>query len=170
MSDVRIKWMKRANYKKTIFYLTILISLCFLEVGEILSQPKSQEQKGPQIRLGEITFQIREIESKPSPLKMLEIQVEIFNRSYRSVAPPNSIKVVVVPKEIKYLEEPPAVNFTPTPEEMWLNSSLPPNTGRVLIIGLSLPEKKPESITFEIQINPPDGGKKMVTWEGSGNY
>jgi hypothetical protein len=161
--------MKRTNYKKTIFYGTILISLFFLEVGEVFSQPKTEEEKGPQIRLGEVTFRIREIESKPSPLKMLEIQVEIFNRSYRSVAPPNSINVVVVPKEIKYLEESPVVKFTPTPEEVWLNSPLPPNTGRVLIIGLALPEKKPESITFEIQINPPDGGKKVVTWEGSRN-
>jgi hypothetical protein len=169
ISDLRIKWMKNTYYKKTALCLTILIFSFFLEVGEVLSQPKTQEEKGPQIRLGEVTFQIREIESKPSPLKMLEIQVEIFNRSYRSVAPPNSIKVVVVPKEIKYLEEPPVANFTPTPEEVWLNSSFSPNTSRVLIIGFYLPEKKPESITFEIQINPPEGEKKMVTWEGSGN-
>jgi hypothetical protein len=37
--------------------------------------------------------------------------------------------------------------------------------GRLGIIGFSMPEEKPESITFEIQINPPDGEKKMVTWE-----
>jgi hypothetical protein len=75
----------------------------------------------------------------------------------------------MVPKEIKYLETAPVADFTPTPEEVWLNFPLPPNTGRVLIIGLSLPEKKPESITFEIQINPPEGEKKIVTWEGSAN-
>jgi hypothetical protein len=156
-------------YKKIIFCLSILIFLFSSGMGKVLSQPKTQEEKGPQIRLGEVTFQIREIESIPSPLEMLEVQVEIFNRSRRSVAPPNSIKVVVVPKEIKYLEAAPVADFTPTPEEVWLNFPLPPNTGRVLIIGLSLPEKKPESITFEIQINPPEGEKKVVTWEGSGN-
>jgi hypothetical protein len=156
-------------YKKIIFCLSILIFLFSSGMGKVLSQPKTQEEKGPQIRLGEVTFQTREIESMPSPLKMLEVQVEIFNRSRRSVAPPNSIKVVVVPKEIKYLEAAPVADFNPTPEEVWLNFPLPPNTGRVLIIGLSLPEKKPESITFEIQINPPEGEKKVVTWEGSGN-
>jgi hypothetical protein len=50
---------------------------------------------------------------------------------------------------------------------MTLTISLPPNTGRIFIIGLQLPEKKPESITFEIQVNPPDGEKKTVKWEGS---
>jgi hypothetical protein len=169
ISDLRIKWMKKTNHKKTIFCLTILISLFFLEVGKVLSQPKTQEDKSPQIRLGEVTFQIREIEPKPSSLKMLEIQVEIFNRSRWFTAPSNSIKVVIIPKEIKYSEGAPVADFTPTPEDVWLNFSLPPNTGRVLIVGFSLPEKKPESITFEIQINPPEGEKKIMTWEGSAN-
>jgi hypothetical protein len=39
----------------------------------------------------------------------------------------------------------------------------------VLIIGFSLLETKLESITFEVQINPPDGEKKTVMWEGSEN-
>jgi hypothetical protein len=150
--------MKKTSYKKAFFCLTILISLFFLEVEEVLSQSETQEEKDPQIRLEEVTFQMREIESKPSPLKILEVQVKIFNRSLQSAAPPNAIKVVVVPKEMKYLETSPVAD-----------STLPPNTGRVLIIGLSLPEKRPQSITFEIQVNPPEGEKKMVTWEGSGN-
>jgi hypothetical protein len=161
--------MKKTSYKKAFFCLTILISLFFLEVEEVLSQSETQEEKDPQIRLEEVTFQMREIESKPSPLKILEVQVKIFNRSLQSAAPPNAIKVVVVPKEMKYLETSPVADSTLRPEEVWLNSSLPPNTGRVLIIGLSLPEKRPQSITFEIQVNPPEGEKKMVTWEGSGN-
>jgi hypothetical protein len=37
-----------------------------------------------------------------------------------------------------------------------------------LIIGLELPEKRPESITFEIQVNPPDGERKTAKWEGGG--
>jgi len=43
------------------------------------------------------------------------------------------------------------------------------NIGRTLTIGFSLPETKPESITFEVQVNPPDGEKRVVKWEGSGN-
>jgi len=156
-------------FKKTIIYSSILIFLLFLATVVVLSQPKAIEEKGPDIRLGEVTFLVREIESTPSPLKILEVHVEIFNRSQRSVAPPNSINVVVAPKEIKYPEGSSVAEFNPTQEEMTLTISLPPNTGRIFIIGLQLPEKKPESITFEIQINPPDGEKKTVKWEGSGN-
>jgi hypothetical protein len=139
--------MKKANYKKTIFCLTILISLFFLEVGAGLSQPASIGEKGPEIRLGEVTIKIREFDSTP-PLKILELQIEILNRSQQSVAPPNSIKVVVTPKE-----------------ETTLSLPLPPRTGRVMIIGYPFQTESPESITFEVQINPPEGEKKIVTWE-----
>ena len=100
---------------------------------------------------------------------MLEVHIEILNKSRRITAPPDSIKVVVVPKEIKYPEGASATEFSPTQEETMLTVPLPPNTGRILIFGFALPEKKPESITFEIQVNPPDGEKKTVKWEGSGN-
>jgi hypothetical protein len=156
--------MKKANYKKTIFCLTILISLFFLEVGAGLSQPASEAEKGPEIKLGEVTVKIREFDSTP-PLKILELQIEILNRSQQSVAPPNSIKVVVTPKEIKFSSTKSTSEFTPTPEEMTLNLPLQPISGRVMIIGYPFQTESPESITFEVQINPPEGEKKIVTWE-----
>jgi len=155
--------------KKPIIYSSVLIFLLSLGTGVVFPQPKAKVEKGPEIRLGEVTFFVREFESTLSPLKMLEVHVEIFNRSKRSVAPPNSIRAVVVPKEIKYPEGASVTEFNLTQEETTLTIPLPPNTGRILIFGFQLPQKKPESITFEIQINPPDGEKKTVKWEGSGN-
>jgi hypothetical protein len=152
------------GYKKTIYWLTILISLFFFGVGVGLSQPASEAAKGPEIKLGEVTVKIREFDSTP-PLKILELQIEILNRSRQSAAPPNSIKVVVTPKEIKFSSTKSTSEFTPTPEEMTLNLPLQPISGRVMIIGYPLRTESPESITFEVQINPPEGEKKTVTWE-----
>jgi len=152
--------------KKIIFSFFVSFFLLSLGTREGISQPKPEEGKGPDIRLGEVTFGIREIESTPSSIKLLEIHFEVFNRSQRIVAPPDSIKAVVVPKEIKYPEGVSVPEFKPVQEEATLAVPLPPNTGRVLIFGFSLPEKRPESIIFEIQINPPDGEKKTVKWEG----
>jgi hypothetical protein len=150
-------------------YSFALILSLFLGTGVVLSQPKVAEEKGPDIRLGEITFQVREFESTPSPLKMLEIRIEIFNKSRQTTAPPHSIKLVMVPREIRYPEGVPVPGFNPTQEETMLTVPLLPNTGRIFTFGFSLPEKIPESITFEIQMNPPEGEKKTVKWEGSGN-
>lgn len=152
--------------KRITIYLFVSVFLLSLGMGEVNSQPKPKEEKGPEIRLGETRFQLREIGSSPSQVRMLEIQIEVLNRSTRSTAPPNSIKVSVTPKEVKFSEGTPLTEFTLNPEEVSLNLPLPPSTGRVLIIGFSLPETKPESITFEIQINPPDGEKKTAIWEG----
>lgn len=154
---------------KAIIYSSVLIFLLFLATWVVLSQPKVIEEKGPDIRLGEITFRVREFQSTPSPLRMLEIHIEVLNRSRSSTAPANSIKVVVVPKEVKYPGGASVPGFNPTQEETTLNDPLLPNMGRILIIGFSLPETKPESITLEVQVNPPDGEKKIVKWEGSGN-
>jgi hypothetical protein len=77
--------------------------------------------------------------------------------------------VLVIPKEIKFPEGASMAELTLNPEELSLDLALPPATSRILIIGFVLPERKPESITFEIQINPPDGEKKTAKWEGSGN-
>jgi len=152
--------------KKTIFYLTILILLFPLGMKEGLSQSLFQEQQEPQIRLRNVTFQIREIESDHFPLKMLEVHIEILNRSQQHVAPRDSVKVVVVPKEIKYKDTNVMAELALFPEEATLNAALPPRTGRVMIIGFSIPEEKLGSITFEVQINPPEGEKKTVTWTG----
>jgi len=157
-----------AKILKTIaFYLPVVVFSFFLVTENVFAQPKAVEEKGPEIRLGEVTFLVRDFESTTPPLKMLEIHVEILNKSRRITAPPNSIRAVVVPKEIKYPEGASATEFNLTQEETTLTIPLPPNTGRILIFGSQLPEKKPESITFEIQINPPDGEKKTVKWEGS---
>jgi hypothetical protein len=159
-----VKWIR-----KIIIYLSVLIFLLFLAMGIILSQPRAEEEKVPEIRLGEITFSVREFQSTPSQLRMLEIHIEVFNRSRSSTAPPNSIKVVVTQKEAKFPEGTRVTEFASGPQEVTLDLPLPPSMGRILMIGFSLPETKPESITFEIQINPPDGEKKTVKWEGSGN-
>ncbi len=150
--------------KKIIFSFFILTLFFLLGTKDVFSQPKVE--KGPEIRLGEIRFQVREIGSPPSQLRMLEIQIEVINRSRTSAAPPNSIKVLVTPKEVKFSEGTPVTEFALNPEEVTLSFLLPRSTGRVLIIGYSLLETKPESITFEIQVNPPDGEKKIVKWEG----
>jgi hypothetical protein len=153
--------------KRIFIYAFVSIFSLFLGMGEVLSQPKPKVEKGPEIRLGETRFYSREIVSPPSQLKMLEIHIEVINRSRTSAAPPNSIKVVVAPKEIKFPEGTPVTEFALNPEEVTLDFPLSPSTGRVLIIGYSLLETKPESITFEIQVNPPDGEKKTVKWEGN---
>ena len=164
MGDRMVKWIR-----KNIIYLSVLIFLLFLAMGIILSQPGDAEEKGPKIRLGEITFSLREFQSTPSPIRMLEIHIEVFNRSRSSIAPPNSIKVAVTQKEAKFPEGTPQTEFALSPQEVTLDHPLPPSTGRIFIIGFSLLETKPESITFEVQVNPPDGEKKTVKWEGSGN-
>lgn len=152
--------------KNISFYLLILFLLFSLEVGKGLSQPPAKDEGPPQISLENVTFRMREIESTPLPLTMLEIHIEILNRSQRLTAPPKSIKAVVLPKEVKSSETTPAGEFAPGPEEVTLDSPLPPRARQVLIIGYSIPKEKLESITFEVQINPPDGEQKTVTWEG----
>ena len=151
--------------KKIILHLSALSLLLLQATSVVFSQPKAVEEKGPEIRFGKITFQTRELESATPPLRMLEVQVEILNNNPRITAPSNSIRVVVVPKEIKFAEGASAAEFNPTREEITVPVPLPPNTGRMVIFGFSLPEKKPESITFEVQINPPGGGNSVVKWE-----
>ena len=146
-------------------YLLILMFLFFGGVREGLSQPASDVENRPEIRLGDMTVRIREFESAPSLLKILELQIEILNQSQQSVAPSNSIKVVVTPKEIKFSSAKSTSEFTLTPEEATLNLPLSPKAGRVMIIGYPFQTENPESITFEVQINPPEGEKKTVTWE-----
>ncbi len=150
--------------KRIILYLSLLSLLLFQATGVAFSQPKAVEEKAD-IRFGKITFQTRDFESATPPLRMLEVQVEIFNKNRRITAPSNSIRVVVVPKDIKFHEGTSGPGFNPTQEEITVTVPLPPNTGRMVIFGFSLPEKKPESITFEVQINPPGGENSLVKWE-----
>jgi hypothetical protein len=154
------------SFKKTSFYLFILILLFSWSVEKGLSQPAPKEEGPPQIRIENVSFRVREIESTPSPLKILEVHVEIINRSQQLTAPPDSIKAFVVPTEVRFSETVSAGTFTPPSGEVTLNVPLPPRTRQTLIIGFSLPKEKLEAITFEVQINPPEGEKKIVTWEG----
>ncbi len=151
-------------FKKFIFSLFVMIFILYLGMKEGLSQSVFQDEKEPQIRLRNVTFQIREIESTPSPLKIFEVHIEILNQSGQLVAPPNSIKVVVVPKEMKYSGPDALVEFGLFQEEVTIDVPLPPRTWRVVTIGFSIPEGELESITFEVQINPPEGEKKTVSF------
>ncbi len=155
--------------EKAIICSSALIFLQFLVMGVGVSQPKAAEESGPDIRLGEIRFQVREFSPASSSLKMLmlEIHIEVVNRSRRTTAPANSIKLLLVPMETKYPEGAPGNKFDPGQQETTVSASLPPGEGRILTFGFSLPEKIPESITFEVQVNPPEGEKKTVTWQGS---
>jgi hypothetical protein len=71
----------------------------------------------------------------------------------------------VTPKEIKLSSTKSTSELTLTPEETTLNLPLSPKAGRVMIIGYPFQTENPESITFEVQINPPEGEKKTVIWE-----
>jgi hypothetical protein len=146
---------------KIFFFLLVLILSTFMGPGKNLSQPLSRED--PMIKLGEVTFKVREIESTPSAIKVLEFYVEVLNKSRRTTAPPNSIKVVVSQKEVVYAGPKPAEEFAPAPQETVLSIPLPPLTGRVLIFGVPLPREKVESITFDIHLTPPEGEKKNLS-------
>jgi hypothetical protein len=151
-------------FKHGFLYFPFLILLFALSHGESLSQSVVKDEKGPHINLGKINFKIREIESTPSPLKLLELHIEILNKGRQSVAPSNSIRVAVVPKEVKFAPNKSGGDLGLTSEETTLNLSIPPGTGRVLIIGFTIPKEGIESITFEVQINPPEGDKKTVSF------
>ena len=155
--------MKKSNVRNTLWSLALIVSLFSIGTGDVLSQPLSKEEP-PQIKLGDVAFKLRELEATP-PFRMLEVQIEIVNQSRQSTAPPNSIKVAVTPKEIESPTSSPATKFDLTPEETTLEIPLPPRTRRIVIIGYSLQTDSPESINFEVQINPPEGEKKTVTWK-----
>jgi hypothetical protein len=159
--------MKNLIRKAMVCSSALVLLLFLVTVG--LSQSRAAEVKGPEISLTEISFLVRELPTTPSPLKILEIHVEIYNKSRQATAPANSIKLVLVPKETKYPEGTPRTEFDPGPQETTVNVLLPPVTGRIMTFGFSLPEKIPESITFEIQINPPEGEKKTATWKSGKN-
>lgn len=131
---------------------------------EGLSQAPVSPAKDLPVGIGSIDFRIREIEATPSPIRMLEMQIEIINQSNKATVPPNAVKVVAVPKAVRFSTEGPTGNFAPPPGEVILTLPLPPRSGRIGIIGFSLPREKLESISFEIQINPPEGEKKTATF------
>jgi len=155
---------KMDKTRRTAFFrLLLLISLIGMTFGEALSQPASEE-KEPQIRLGKVSFLTREIQSTSSILNVLEVHVELFNQSQKIAAPPDSIKLLITPKEVKFSGETPSGGFTLSPEETILSLPLSPRAGRVMMLGFLVPKMNLDSITFEIQVNPPEGEKKTATF------
>lgn len=137
------------SFKHVFLYVPFLILLFILNLEEGLSQLRVKEEKGPQIKLGEINLKIREIESIPSPLKLLELHIEILNNSQQSVSPPNSIRVAVVPKEVKFASKKSGGELGLTSEETTLNVSIQPRSGRVFIIGFTINVDYPSSQRFK---------------------
>lgn len=161
--------MMRGVNKVDRFFKTLAPFLLFLfpiafGAPEALSQASGAGEKTLPVRIGAIAFQVREFAATPSPIQILEVQIEIINRSQKVTVPPNTIKVVAAPKEIKFSPSSPATPFAPPPEEIMLTYPLPPMAVRVMIVGFPVPKEKPESISFEVQINPPEGEKKTVTY------
>jgi hypothetical protein len=115
-------------------------------------------------KMGGIDFRIKEFAATPSSIKMLEIQIEIINPSLKETVPPNTIKIIAIPKEVQFSSSGSPITFNPPPEETVLTLPMPPRAVRIVMMGFSLPQEKLEAISFEVQINPPDGEKKTATF------
>ena len=155
--------MKRLNCKNLLWGLALMVSLFSIGTGEVFSQRLSREE-APQVTLGDVAFKLRELEATP-PVRILEVHIEILNQGRQSTAPPKSIKVAVTPKEAESPTSSSTTKFNLTPEETTLEFPLPPRTRRTIVFGYSLQTDSPDSIDFEVQINPPEGEKKAVTWK-----
>ncbi len=152
------------NVRKVILFLIVISSIA---IGATLARAQSSEQKTTDfsVQLGTIGFEIRKFEAAPSPVQILELQIEISNPSQKATVPPNAVKVIVLPKAIKFSAEGAQGNFAPPREEVTLTQPLLPRMARTLTIGFQLPKEKLESISFEIQINPPQGETKTATFD-----
>jgi hypothetical protein len=157
------KISKSKIHEWTFFCSSLLLFFFILGLGNALSQSASSQEPGPQIRLGDVTFKVREVPSTPSALRMLEIYIEVLNRGQKPV-PANTIKVALTTREVKFSSENPGEPFAPPVEETALSVPLLPRSGRLQMFGIEIPKGKPESITFEVQLNPPDGEKKTVSF------
>ena len=146
------------------FSLFFLVFLFALETGYVFSQPVQQEEIALQVRLESIDFRVREIPSSSSPVTLFEVHVSVFNPNPKATVPANSITIEIVPREITFLSTPPKDQPDLQPEITTLNFALAPRTGRLRITAFSLPMQAVESLTFDIQINPPKGEKKTATW------
>ena len=161
-----VKKAKNITPSRISFFSLFFLLLLFLpETAQVFSQPAQQEETLPQVRLEDINFRVRDIGSPPSSFRLLEVHISVFNPSQKVAVPPNSIKLAIVPKEVTSLDLPPKDGLDLEPEITTLNIPLAPRTGRILIAAFSLPKEGVESITFEIQINPPQGEKKTATWQ-----
>jgi hypothetical protein len=66
--------------------------------GTSLPQTNPAGESKPEIRLEKISFLPRQIGATLSNIKVLETQVEVFNRSRKSPVSADSVKLVVSPK------------------------------------------------------------------------
>ena len=152
------------GYVKMIGLFLIFLWSFDFQGQEGFSQTSTQWVQDLPVKMGEIDFQIKEFAATPSSIKMLQIQIEIINPSLKETVPPNTIKVIAIPKEVLSPSSGPPTTFNPPPEEATLTLPMPPRAVRIVVIGFSLPQEKLESISFEVQINPPDGEKKTATF------
>ncbi|OGP56302.1 MAG: hypothetical protein A2162_05625 [Deltaproteobacteria bacterium RBG_13_52_11b] len=160
-----VKTEKNPNPSRISFFSLFFLVLIFLPgTVQVFSQPVQQEETVAQVRLEDVNFRVREIGTPPSSLTLLEVHVSVFNPSKKVTVPPNSIKLAIVPKEVTFLDTPPKDQPDLQPEITTLNFHLAPMTGRILITAFSLPMEAVESITFDIQVNPPEGEKRTATW------
>jgi len=144
-----------------------LFFLCSINLTgeETYSQTSINTKKELPVKMGAIEFRIREFEATPTPIRMLEIHVEVVSQSEQMTIPPNAIRIVVIPKEIQFSSPGPTGDFTPAPGEVTLTFPLPPKGIHIGIIGFSIPREKLQAISFEIQINPPEGEKRNATFQ-----
>ena len=105
-----------------------LLFVCGLEEQTGFSQPSQKPDKDPLVEVGRIDFRLKEVQATPSPIRMLEIQIEIINPSPKETVPPNSIKVIAIPKEIRFSSESAASPFYSSSGRSSLKQS-PPSQG-----------------------------------------
>jgi hypothetical protein len=160
-----IKTDRNPNTLRASFFSFLCWMFLFtLGTTHVFSQPAQQEDTVLEVRLETISFRVREIPSGPSPLTLLEVHVSVFNPNQKVTVPANSIKLAIVPGEITFVSAPPKDQPNLQPEITTLNFALAPRTGRLHITAFSLPMQSVESVTFDIQINPPQGEKQTATW------
>jgi hypothetical protein len=143
-----------------------LLFLCWVNLGaeEAYSQASASPAKDLPVSIGAIDFRVKEFEATPSPIRMLELQIEVVNKSEKMTIPPNAVKIVAIAKVISFSSLSPTQDFSPPAGEVTLTLPLPPRGIHIGILGFSLPPGKLEAISFQIQINPPEGEKKDATF------
>jgi hypothetical protein len=154
----------RSAGRITVRFFFFFLVASTLWIPEAYPQTPAATGKKYPVQIGTVGFRIREFEATPSPIKMLEVQIEVINRSQKETVPANETKVTVAAKEIRFFPPAPATEFAPTPEEIVLTHPIPPSAVRVTIVGFPLPKQRLETISFEIQVNPPEGEKKTATY------
>jgi hypothetical protein len=146
------------------FRFVFIAALFLITSADGLCQGSVQEGSVLRIGIGNVSFQVREVQASPAPIRILDVQVEVMNQSQTDVVPAQTLKAVVQPKEVTYPPSRTSNAFPLGGMDFVINQPPPPGTGRLVIFSFSLPGERPESITFEIQVNPPAGPRKSAVW------